>query len=249
MIRTPAQAEQAWTQLGGRPLILEGFVPFDRELSILAVRGRDGSTAFYPLVENEHREGMLHRSLAPASGTGEELTERACDFAHRVLTELDYVGVLAIEWFQDGPRLLANEMAPRVHNSGHWTTEGAVTSQFENHVRAVCGLPLGSTAAVGHSAMFNLIGERPDFAEVLKRPGAHLHWYGKEPKPLRKVGHVTLTAPTAEERDRHAAELANGCTTRSAIMRPAFREFGAGGAHPSPGPLGAPRRRPAGPSR
>ena len=209
VIRTPAQAEQAWTQLGGRPLILEGFVPFDRELSLIAVRGRDGSTAFYPLVENEHREGMLYRSLAPASGTGEELTERACDFAYRVMTELEYVGVLAVEWFQDGPRLLANEMAPRVHNSGHWTTEGAVTSQFENHVRAVCGLPLGSTAAVGHSAMFNLIGHRPNFAEVLKRPGAHLHWYGKEPKPLRKVGHVTLTAPTAEDRDARATELAN----------------------------------------
>jgi 5-(carboxyamino)imidazole ribonucleotide synthase len=207
VLRTPADVEAAWTQLGGRPLILEGFVPFDRELSIIAVRGRDGSTAFYPLVENEHREGMLYRSLAPADGTGEELTERACEFALRVMTELEYVGVLAIEWFQDGPRLLANEMAPRVHNSGHWTTEGAVTSQFENHVRAVCGLPLGSTAAVGHSAMFNLIGYRPDFAEVLTVPGAHLHWYGKEPKPRRKVGHVTLTAPDADTRDARAAEL------------------------------------------
>ena len=208
VLRTLADVESAWAQLGGRPLILEGFVPFDRELSIIAVRGRDGSTAFYPLVENEHREGMLYRSLAPATGTGEELTERACDFAHRVLTELDYVGVLAIEWFQDGPRLLANEMAPRVHNSGHWTTEGAVTSQFENHVRAVCGLPLGSTAAVGHSAMFNLIGFRPDFADVLRMPNTHLHWYGKEPKPRRKVGHVTATVGTADERDRLAAECA-----------------------------------------
>lgn len=207
VLRTQADAEAAWATLGGRPLILEGFVPFDREVSILAVRSRSGETAFYPLTENEHREGMLYRSFAPAGGTGEELTERACEFALRVMTELEYVGVLAIEWFQDGPRLLANEMAPRVHNSGHWTTEGAVTSQFENHVRAVCGLPLGSAAAIGHSALFNLIGSRPDFAEVLTIPNAHLHWYGKEPKPRRKVGHVTLTAADADERTRLADEF------------------------------------------
>jgi 5-(carboxyamino)imidazole ribonucleotide synthase len=207
VLRTPADAEAAWATLGGRPLILEGFVPFDREVSILAVRGRNGDTTFYPLVENEHREGMLYRSLAPAGGTGEELTERAGEFALRVMTELGYVGVLAIEWFQDGPRLLANEMAPRVHNSGHWTTEGAVTSQFENHVRAVCGLPLGSGMAVGHSALYNLIGHRPAFADVLKIPNAHLHWYGKEPKPRRKVGHVTLTAGDADERTRLADEF------------------------------------------
>ncbi len=208
VLRTKEDAETAWATLGGRPLILEGFVPFDREVSIVAVRGRTGETAFYPLTENEHREGMLYRSLAPAQGTGEELTERACDFALRVMTELNYVGVLAIEWFQDGPRLLANEMAPRVHNSGHWTTEGAITSQFENHVRAVCGLPLGCAAAVGHSVLFNLIGERPEFADVLTLPNAHLHWYGKEPKPRRKVGHVTLTANTAEDRDRLAERYA-----------------------------------------
>jgi 5-(carboxyamino)imidazole ribonucleotide synthase len=207
VLRTQADAEAAWATLGGRPLILEGFVPFDREVSILAVRSRTGETAFYPLVENEHREGMLYRSFAPAGGTGEELTERAGEFALRVMTELGYVGVLAIEWFQDGPRLLANETAPRVHNSGHWTTEGAVTSQFENHVRAVCGLPLGNASAVGHSALFNLIGSRPDFAEVLNIPNAHLHWYGKEPKPRRKVGHVTLTAGDAEERNKLADEF------------------------------------------
>lgn len=207
VIRTLDQIESAWTQLGGRPLILEGFVPFDRELSLLSVRSKSGECRFYPLVENEHREGMLYRSTAPAANTGEELFERACDFAERVLAELDYVGVLAIEWFQDGPRLIANEMAPRVHNSGHWTIEGAACSQFENHIRAVCGLPLGSTSAVGHTALFNLIGHRPDFGELLKSPSVHLHWYGKEPKPRRKVGHVTLTATTAEERDSLAAEL------------------------------------------
>jgi len=135
---------------------------------------------------------MLHRSLAPAANAGEELTERAAEFAKLVADSLDYTGVLAIEWFQDGPRLLANEMAPRVHNSGHWTIEGAECSQFENHVRAVCGLPLGSTAAIGHSAMINLIGEKPDFATILAVPNAHLHWYGKEPKAKRKVGHITV---------------------------------------------------------
>jgi 5-(carboxyamino)imidazole ribonucleotide synthase len=199
VLRSTADAERAWERLGGRPLILEGFVPFDRELSVIAVRGRDGAVVCYPLIENEHRDGILHRSLAPAARTGEELTERAQEFAIRVMTELGYVGVLTIEWFQDGPRLLANEMAPRVHNSGHWTIEGARTSQFENHVRAVCGLPLGSAAAVGWSAMFNFIGSVPPAPEVLRLTNAHLHTYGKSDRPGRKVGHVTLRANSAEE--------------------------------------------------
>ena len=199
VIHTRDEAEAGWEKLGGRPLILEGFVPFDRELSILAARGRDGQIATYPLVENEHRDGILHRSVAPAGDTGEELTERASEYAARVLAELDYVGVLAIEWFQDGPRLLANEMAPRVHNSGHWTIEGAYVSQFENHLRAVCGLPLGRCDAAGWSAMFNFIGTVLPAAEVLKHPEARLHDYGKSPRPGRKVGHVTLRAENAEE--------------------------------------------------
>jgi len=199
VIREKADVEPAWQKLGGRPLILEAFVPFDRELSILAVRGRDGAIAAYPLVENEHRDGILHRSIAPAADLRGELAERAAEYASRVLAELDYVGVLAIEWFQDGPRLLANEMAPRVHNSGHWTIEGAFTSQFENHVRAVCGLPLGRCDAVGHSAMYNFIGSVPPAAEVLKHPEASLHDYGKNPRPGRKVGHVTLRTASADE--------------------------------------------------
>ena len=199
VIRTSSDVEPAWQKLGGRPLILEGYVPFDRELSLLAVRGRDGTIATYPLVENEHRDGILHRSIAPAGDTGEELSERAAEYASRILGELDYVGVLAIEWFQDGPRLLVNEMAPRVHNSGHWTIEGATTSQFENHVRAVCGLPLGRCDCQGFSAMFNFIGSVPVVADVLKHPEAHLHDYGKTPRPGRKVGHVTLRANSAEE--------------------------------------------------
>lgn len=207
LIRTPEDAEIAWQTLGGRPLILEGFVPFDRELSIIAVRSAAGETAFYPLAENEHREGMLHRSLAPAERLGEELSERAAEFASRVLTELDYAGVLAIEFFQEGPRLIANEMAPRVHNSGHWTLNGAVTSQFENHVRAVLGLPLGSTRATGHCAMLNLIGTHPPFADILAIPEARLHWYGKEPRPRRKIGHVNLCAASADECARLLREL------------------------------------------
>jgi 5-(carboxyamino)imidazole ribonucleotide synthase len=199
VIRTPEQAEAAWEKLGGRPLILEGFVPFDRELSLIAVRGRDGAVVTYPLIENVHRDGILHRSVAPAGETGEELTERAAEYAARVLSELNYVGVLTIEWFQDGPRLLANEMAPRVHNSGHWTIEGAYTSQFENHLRAVCGLPLGRADAVGVSAMYNFIGAVPPVASVLSNPDAHLHVYGKSHRAGRKVGHVTLRASSGEE--------------------------------------------------
>jgi len=205
VLRTTADAEAAWTKLGSvpggptRPLILEGFVPFDRELSIIAVRGRTGEVACYPLIENVHQDGILHRSTAPAENTGEELTERAQEYASRVLTALDYVGVLTIEWFQDGPRLLANEMAPRVHNSGHWTIEGASVSQFENHVRAVCGLPLGDANAVGASGMYNFIGVLPKASEVLTIPAAHFHNYGKTNRPNRKVGHVTLRCETSDE--------------------------------------------------
>lgn len=199
VLRIPADAEKAWERLGGRPLILEGFVAFDRELSTIAVRDRDGTIVAYPLVENVHREGILHRSLAPAGAMAEELSERASEYAARVLAELDYVGVLTIEWFQDGPRLLANEMAPRVHNSGHWTIEGAFTSQFENHLRAVCGLPLGRCDANGFSAMYNFIGAAPSAATVLANQDARLHIYGKSHRPGRKVGHVTLRAESAEE--------------------------------------------------
>jgi 5-(carboxyamino)imidazole ribonucleotide synthase len=199
VLRSQDDCEAAWTRLGGRPLILEGFVSFDRELSIIAVRSREGQIATYPLIENEHRDGILHRSLAPAGNLGEELGERAAEYASRVLTELEYVGVLTIEWFQDGPRLLANEMAPRVHNSGHWTLDAAFTSQFENHMRAVCGLPLGRCDAVGHAAMYNFIGSVPPAVEVLANLDARLHVYGKTARAGRKVGHVTLRAGSVEE--------------------------------------------------
>ncbi len=207
MIGAPGEIERTWARLGSVPLVLEAFVRFDRELSILAVRGRDGSTACYPLVENLHAGGILRRSLGPAPGVSSALQAQAESYARRVLDALGYVGVLAIELFQAGDRLLANEMAPRVHNSGHWTIEGAETSQFENHLRAVAGLPLGPTAARGVSAMLNLIGAVPDASAVLAIPGAHLHLYGKAPRPGRKVGHVTLRADGAKELDELRARL------------------------------------------
>ena len=189
------------------PFILERFVSFDRELSVLAVRGRTGETAVYPLVENHHRGGILRLSLAPAPRLDPAIQRTAEDAARRIFEALQYVGVLAIEFFEKDGRLLANEMAPRVHNSGHWTIEGAVTSQFENHLRAVMGLPLGSTSAIGSSALLNLIGEVPDPADVLSIRDAHLHLYGKSARAGRKLGHVTLRAGSSEQLASRLAEL------------------------------------------
>lgn len=187
--------------------IVERFVPFTRELSVLAVRGRTGETAFYPLVENHHRGGILRLSLAPAPRLDPVIQRAAEDAARRLFEAVQYVGVLAIEFFEHEGRLLANEMAPRVHNSGHWTIEGAVTSQFENHLRAVMDHPLGLTSAIGCSAMLNLIGDLPDPAEVLAIQDAHLHLYGKSPRSGRKLGHVTLRASSAEQLATRVSEL------------------------------------------
>jgi 5-(carboxyamino)imidazole ribonucleotide synthase len=181
------------------PFILERFISFTRELSILGVRARNGDIVFYPLVQNRHHGGILRLSIAPAPSLAPGLQREAEDIARRILTELDYAGVLAIEFFEYQGRLVVNEMAPRVHNSGHWTIEGAVTSQFENHLRAVLDMPLGSTKVYGSAAMLNLIGETPDSAEVLAIPGAHLHLYGKSPRPGRKLGHITLWTSSFEE--------------------------------------------------
>ena len=178
----------------GTDALLEELVPFERELSMLAVRSTTGETAFYPLVENVHENGILRLSRAPARP---ELQPEAERIAALLLDELGYVGVLAVELFEVEERLLANELAPRVHNSGHWTIEGAETSQFENHLRAILGLPLGSTAARGEAAMVNLIGTMPAAADVLAIAGARLHDYGKEPRPGRKLGHVTIVDPAA----------------------------------------------------
>jgi 5-(carboxyamino)imidazole ribonucleotide synthase len=185
-------APDAWATLGEVPSILESFVEFDRELSILGVRGRDGATAFYPLVENRHREGILRVSIVPAPGAAAALQEAAEAYAETVMERLGYVGVLAIELFQTGNALLGNEMAPRVHNSGHWTIEGARTSQFENHLRAICGLELGDTARTAYSAMVNLIGQMPPEEALPTGPSVHVHPYGKHARPGRKLGHVTI---------------------------------------------------------
>jgi 5-(carboxyamino)imidazole ribonucleotide synthase len=175
--------------------LAEEIIPFDRELSIVAVRGRGGETAFYPLAENEHREGILAVSKAPADDAPQEQAE---EIAGRILGELGYVGVLAVELFQVGERLLANEFAPRVHNTGHWTIDGAGTSQFENHLLAILGLPLGSTEAIGRSVMVNLVGSPPLVERLEAVSGAHVHLYGKAQRPGRKLGHVTLVdAPDA----------------------------------------------------
>jgi 5-(carboxyamino)imidazole ribonucleotide synthase len=173
--------------------ISEEVVPFDRELSIVAARGVDGTVACYPLVENRHHDGILRTTVAPAPALTPALQSRAESIAVALAGALDYVGVLAVELFEVGGVLVANEMAPRVHNSGHWTIEGAATSQFEQHLRAVCGWPLGSTEH-RPTAMVNLIGVLPDVEAVLAVPGAHLHLYGKAPRPARKIGHVTVPA-------------------------------------------------------
>ncbi|MDG4550704.1 MAG: 5-(carboxyamino)imidazole ribonucleotide synthase [Candidatus Contendobacter sp.] len=190
ILRAPEDVDSAWRALSGAPLILEGFVLFEREVSVLAARGRDGATAFYPLVENHHRDGILRLSRAPCPEP--ELEREGWNYARRLLDRLNYVGLLAIEFFVKEGRLIANEMAPRVHNSGHWTIEGAETSQFENHLRAILGLPLGSTVAIGHAAMVNCIGAMPDRTVALTVAGTHYHAYGKAPRPGRKVGHLTL---------------------------------------------------------
>jgi 5-(carboxyamino)imidazole ribonucleotide synthase len=175
--------------------LAEELVAFDRELSIVGVRGRDGVTRFWPVGENVHRDGILRVTRAPAVGAPQAEAEAICA---ALMDALDYVGVLAVELFEVGGRLVANEFAPRVHNTGHWTIDGAETSQFENHLRAILGLPLGPTGARGSSVMVNLVGAVPPLEELLALPGAHLHLYGKAPRGGRKLGHVTLVG--ADER-------------------------------------------------
>ena len=204
LVLAASQLEEAWQELGQVPSILERVVPFERELSVLGVRGREGETATYPLVENHHQEGILRLTLAPAPQLTPELQAEATAIAGALLEQLEYVGVLAVELFQMEGRLLANEIAPRVHNSGHWTIDGAPCSQFENHLRAGLGWPLGATENSGYTAMLNLLGEEPDPDEVLTLPDAHLHLYGKEPRPRRKLGHVNITG---EDPRRVTAQL------------------------------------------
>jgi 5-(carboxyamino)imidazole ribonucleotide synthase len=205
VVRTSAEAYAAFEALGAAPLLYEELIGFDAEVSAIGARGRDGALALYPLSRNYHRDGVLRVSLAPWEDAA--LERQAQRHLRAILAEFGYVGVLAVEFFVRRGQLIANELAPRVHNSGHWTIEGAETSQFENHLRAICGLPLGSTAPRGHSAMINLIGQVPDARGLLGIPGLHLHDYGKSARPGRKVGHCTLVDASAAARDRRARQL------------------------------------------
>jgi 5-(carboxyamino)imidazole ribonucleotide synthase len=200
--------DAAWDELGGQALIAEQWVAFDYEVSCIGVRSVGGEVAIYPLSRNVHVDGILRISRSPVDEP--DLTQIASGYVHRLLEHLDYVGVLALELFVTGDKLLANEFAPRVHNSGHWSIEGSETSQFENHLRAITGLPLGSTAGTGHSGMVNLIGEIPDASLSLKT--GYLHDYGKTPRPGRKLGHVTVVADSAEERDRLVDQMSTKWT-------------------------------------
>ncbi len=204
-IRRPWDLEPAWHRLRGVPLIYERWVPFSSEVSLIAARSAAGEVAFYPLARNVHRDGILHYSVAPLENP--LLQRQARRHMSKLLLALRYVGVLALECFVVDGRLIANEMAPRVHNSGHWTIEGCSTSQFENHLRAICGWPLGSTRPRGHAAMVNLIGRMPERDELLRVADASLHDYGKSPRPGRKLGHCTVLKSTAAERDRALRQL------------------------------------------
>ena len=180
------------------PLVVEKMVAFDRELSLIGVRNAKGDIRTYPLAENLHHQGQLHVSVAPATHVDDALQAQAHDIFSKLAEGMDYVGVLAVELFQVGDKLLVNELAPRVHNSGHWSQSGAVTSQFENHLRAVCGLPLGDTSAIGPSAMVNVIGCSSFSRDLLSIDGSHLHWYGKSVREKRKMGHINVTTNSYE---------------------------------------------------
>ena len=208
VLRHPAAIDAAWARIGGAGLIYEKFQDFSREVSLIGARSAAGEIVYYPLSSNSHAGGILHYGVAPYVNASLERAARRC--LKRVMETLDYVGVLTVEFFVVGGRLIANEMAPRVHNSGHWTIDGSVTSQFENHLRAICDLPLGSTRPVGHTAMINFLGKMPARERLLAIDGLAYHDYGKAPRPGRKLGHCTIVCRTSKERNqavRHALKL------------------------------------------
>jgi 5-(carboxyamino)imidazole ribonucleotide synthase len=203
VLKRPADVEAAWAAIGASGLIYEKFQDFSREVSIIGARSALGKIAYYPLSANTHAQGVLRFAIAPFVNRRLELMARR--YLKKVMQTLDYVGVLTLEFFVVKGRLIANEMAPRVHNSGHWTLDGCVTSQFENHLRAICDLPLGSTRPLGHAAMINFLGSMPDRERLLGIEGLAFHDYGKEPRPGRKLGHCTLVKTTAKERNQALA--------------------------------------------
>jgi 5-(carboxyamino)imidazole ribonucleotide synthase len=202
VVDSAAELAAAWRELGSVPSIAEAFVAFDREVSLIGVQGAGDERVFYPLAENVHNNGILASTIAPYDDG--RLQEQAEAWLTAIMGKLEYRGVLTVEFFHTKSGLVANEMAPRVHNSGHWTIEGAATSQFENHLRAVLGWPLGDPSPRGHAAMLNLLGRLPPRDSVLSIAGAHLHDYGKSPRSGRKVGHCTLVD---SERARLLARL------------------------------------------
>lgn len=211
IIRDQEDLERAWQALGDHDLILEALLPFDAECSLIAVRGIDGETRFWPLTRNVHANGVLALSLA--ADLDPALQSKAQNIMHRLLNHFGYVGVLTLEFFVLENELLVNEIAPRVHNSGHWTIDAAETSQFENHLRAITGMPLGDTTVNREALMFNWIGGFPDREQILSIEGVHWHDYGKTPRPGRKIGHATLTAGSRLDliaRARRLAAMAGG---------------------------------------
>jgi 5-(carboxyamino)imidazole ribonucleotide synthase len=226
VLRVSTDVDAAWEALGGAALILEAFVPFTREVSVVAVRSQSGEFRAYPLTQNWHSRGILAASLAPAPDA-DDTAPRAFAHARALAERLDYVGTFALELFDRDGDLLGNEIAPRVHNSGHWTIEGAIASQFENHVRAVVGLPLGDTSLRQPSVMLNWIGELPDAKAILREPDAHWHDYGKEPRAGRKVGHATICARTNAELGERLARIASALG-REAQIDPVLAALAAG---------------------
>ncbi len=211
VVRDGDEVAAIWAQVEGRLCILESFVAFSRELSVIAARTPDGTLGFYPLMENVHDHGVLRTSRCLGADVAPALEAQAQSHATKLMEELDYVGVLALELFQVGDELWANEIAPRVHNTGHFSIEGARTSQFENHLRAITGLPLGETDAVSPCAMVNCVGAMPKAEDVLAVPDTHLHDYDKAPRPGRKVGHVTVRAPDSETLSTRLRQLETIC--------------------------------------
>jgi 5-(carboxyamino)imidazole ribonucleotide synthase len=205
VIKTAEDAIQ-FDELQMTDYIIEGFVEFDKEISLISARGQNGQIVHYNLTDNHHEKGMLIHSISPANNISHDLQAQAQRYMESLLNELDYVGILAIEFFVLGDSLMVNELAPRVHNSGHWTQLGSITCQFENHVRAIAGLKLGSTEQISTTAMFNLIGtERPPFEALTEN--SKLYWYNKDSKPKRKLGHINFVAPNYTLLEEHIAQL------------------------------------------
>ncbi|TXR54735.1 5-(carboxyamino)imidazole ribonucleotide synthase [Reinekea thalattae] len=204
VLRQASDADNAYAELGSVPLIMESFIDFEYEVSCIGVRDQAGQCVFYPLIRNEHRQGILYRSQPIADPV---LQAQAESIVESMLVELNYVGTLAFEFFVKDNQLIANEIAPRVHNSGHWTIEGAQCSQFENHVRAVVGLPLGSCEVRGEVAMYNVIGRQPDVKALLAIAGVHLHDYGKSERAARKIAHITVTAQAAHQLEERCQQV------------------------------------------